>query len=132
MKQLLVATVLAKSVATDVARLGRYERKTGTAADTDLSSLFGWRLDNRQHGTLTLLGEMGVADWRRGEVERPGTTKAEAAIRDGGPLMDHLSLRNLLDRTHPVPFHGVAAGGATVNTSSESYMLQFSVPLIVM
>ena len=27
--------------------------------------------------------------------------------------MDRLSLRNLLDGTHPVPFHGVAAGGTT-------------------
>ena len=72
-EQLLVATVLAESVATDVARLGRYERQTGTAADADLSSLFGWRLDNRQHGTLTLLGKMRVADWRSGEIERPGT-----------------------------------------------------------
>ena len=83
MEPLLVATVLAESVATDVARLGRYERQTGTAADADLSSLVGWRLDNRQHGTLTLLGKMRVADWRSGEVERPGTTEAEAAICNG-------------------------------------------------
>ena len=46
--------------------------------------------------------------------------------------MDRLPLRNLLDGAHPVPFHGVAAGGTTVNAPPESHMLQFSVPLIVM
>ena len=69
MKQLLVAAVLTEDVAANVTWFARHERQTSTATDTDLSCFFRWRLHNGQHGSLTLLGEMRIADWRRREVE---------------------------------------------------------------